>query len=270
MYGCVIHINKLCEILPNLNHKTMFNFLKSKYTVVFEVIMFISFIIWFCDEYAYEPFIGIIGSLSMLITSIKLIIQEQKKSVTENEKILSKNFLYDYIPGEVGISKIIEEFGQPNTKIKDSIITNGLESNELEFYVYEYKFSNAIVLFATDIELENVISISVVSNSTDNNSINCRYSFSEDDEIFGEAEFKKTILENLVEFEHNLYPTWSYSAITSRYVDYRPIKYLYFTYINYNYYDEADDLYLEKIESICISNSSFIHPVIHFYKILFN
>ena len=98
----------------------------------------------------------------------------------------------------------------------------------------------------------------------------CRYSFAENEENMDIAEFKKSIITNMQNFENKNYSNWCYSAITSRYADYRPIRYLYFTYINYNYYEEADDLYLEKIESICVSTSSKIHPIIHFDKVLFS
>lgn len=244
----------------------MINFLRNKYTIIFEILVLLLSIFWYWETLETEPIITFIGSLSMLIASIKNLKKKNVADVIEKpkEKTLHKDFLYDYIPGEVGISKIIEDFGQPNKKTIDRIEAEYMENGEIIFNVYEYKFSNAIVLFSTDTKLENVIAITLLPFEIENQPINCRYVPSENEENFSEAEFKKSILNYLYSFENKMYTNWVYTAITARYIDYTPIKYLYFTYINYNFHEEADDLYLEKIESICISTSSIIHPVIRF------
>lgn len=250
----------------------MINFLKNKYTIIFEIIILILSIIWFWESKDIEPIIVFMTVLPLLIVSIgnlkkkKVNIQLVKPVL----KTLNKDFLYEYIPGEVGISKIIEDFGQPQKKTLESVESEYMENGKINFNIYEYNFTNAIVLFCTDIELENLIAITLLPLVNKDEPISCRYVFSEDEEYFGDAEFKNSILEYNVGFESNIYLTWSYSAITARYIDYRPIKYLYFTYINYNFHEEADDLYLEKIESISISTDSSIHPIIHFDKLLYN
>lgn len=250
----------------------MIEFLRNKYTIIFEIVVVILSILWFWNSREIEPTITFIGSISFLIASLGKLRKKNKIEVIErpNQKILHQNFLNDYIPGEVGISKIIEDFGQPYKKILETMDSEYLENGVIVFYIYEYKFSNALVLFSTYTELENIIAITLLPYNVKEHPINCRYSFAENEENMDIAEFKKSIIKNMRNFENKKYSNWCYSAITSRYADYRPIKYLYFTYINYNYYEEADDLYLEKIESICVSTSSEIHPIIHFDKVLFS
>lgn len=250
----------------------MIEFLRNKYTIIFEIVVLLLSILWYWNSREIEPTITIIGSISFLIASLGKLRKKNKIEVIEmpNQKILHQNFLYDYIPGEVGISKIIEDFGQPQKKILETLDSKYLDNGVIVFYIYEYKFSNAFVLFSTDTELENIIAITILPYNAKEHPIICRYSFAENEENMDIAEFKKSIITNMQNFENKNYSNWCYSAITSRYADYRPIRYLYFTYINYNYYEEADDLYLEKIESICVSTSSKIHPIIHFDKVLFS
>ena len=250
----------------------MINFLRNKYTIIFEIVILLLSILWYWQTREIEPIITFIGSLSFLIASLRNLKKKNIDEIVERpkQKTLHRDFLYDYIPSEVGIAKIIEDFGQPQKKTIESVDDEYSDSGEIIFNIYEYKFSNAVVLFSTDTELENVIAITLLPFDVINQPLKCRYSFSENEEDFTEAEFKKSILDNQDSFENNSYNNWSYSAITSRYADYRPIKHLYFTYINYNFHEEADDLYLEKIESMCVSTSSKIHPIIHFDKVLFN
>ncbi|MGL2993502.1 hypothetical protein [Flavobacterium sp. TSSA_36] len=250
----------------------MIEFLRNKYIIIFEIIVLILSIIWFWNSREIEPIITFIGSISFLIASLGKLRNKNKNEVIErpDQKILHQNFLYDYIPGEVGISKIIEDFGQPRKITLETLDSENLCNEIIEYYVYEYKFSNAIVLFSTDTELGNIIAITLLPYCDEKYPIICRYSFVENEENMDIAEFKKSIITHMRNFENKMYSNWCYSAITSRYADYRPIMYLYFTYINYNYFEEADDLYLEKIESICVSTSSEIHPIIHFDKVLFS
>lgn len=249
----------------------MIKFLQNKFTILFEIIILVLSTIWFFNNYEIEPLIAVLFSLSGLITPFVKIKETPKTEFLGdvNEKNLHKNFLTNYIPGKINILKIIEEFGQPNSKIKDYIVREWNNDEKAFFYVYKYNFSNAVVLFTTAIDDDNIISISLASQDI-TKPIYCRYSYCEEDELLGEAEFKKSILDNLVKYENRQFPSWGYSAITSRYIEYRPIKYLFFTYFNYNFYEEADDLFLETIDGICISTSSEIHPIIGFDDYMFN
>ena len=116
---------------------------------------------------------------------------------------------------------------------------------------------------------ETVISISLISWFDKKHPVNCRYSFAEDDKVFGEATFSQNILDNLHNFKSELFAQWSYSSIVSRYGDYRPIKYLYFAYWNYNYFEDSKELLNKKIEGICITTTSSVTPIIHFDDYLF-
>ena len=253
----------------------MKKFLKNYLTIIGEFIVLILGSIWFSKNYEIEPLILIVLSFIALISSaVSYLTKDEKtKEVSKignrADKILHEDFLYNYIPGELTIGKVIQDLGQPLVKIEDFVEREYVHEKEFKFWVYKYKFSNAVVLFTTEINDENIISISLISKLDKENPIKCRYSFSEDDKIFGEAYITKNIIENSNDFKSQTYASWMYSLITSRYVDFRPIKYLDFTYFVYNQFDSISEMENQEIDGICISIMNDVKPIIHYDDYIF-
>jgi hypothetical protein len=245
-------------------------------TIIAEFTVLILSCLWYYKTHEIEPIIGIIGSAAFfLISLISFLIPNKEKNIehkigVRESKYLDKYFLYNYIPSKVSINKIIEDFGQPILKTGEIIEQEWNDDKDFEISIYKYKFTNAVVLISTEINQDTVISISLISGFDKKYPVNCRYSFTEDDKIFGEATFSQNILDNLQKFKSDLFVQWSYSSIVSRYGDYRTIKYLYFTYWNYNHFDNPKELLNKKIEDICITTTSMVTPIIPFDDYLFN
>ncbi len=247
----------------------MKNFLKNSLTILGEFIVLILAIIWYYNTKEIEPLIAIILATVALISSgISYFIRDDshKNNIigTAPEKVLHEDFLYNYVPGNIIISKIIEDLGHPKVKLKDYVELEWQDKKKFKFFVYKYKFANAVVLFTTEEKDENIISISLISKLDKKNPIKCRFSYAEDDKNFGEAVITDNIIENSIDFKHQNYASWMYSSITARYANYRPIKYLEFTYFIYNPSKNKNDMKNKKIDGICISTMSDIKPIIHF------
>jgi hypothetical protein len=254
----------------------MVKFLKNYLTIASEFIVLILASIWYSNTKEIEPLIAVILSVVAIITSLVTYFSKIKEKISGNiiglgeRKNLHQDFLYNYIPGEVTIGKIIEDLGQPLVKIKDDIEQEWNENKKFEFWVYKYKFSNAVILFTTELEDENIISISLVCKPDKKYPVKCRYSFEEDDKIFGEATITENIIKNSENFKSQNYASWMYTAITARYADFRPIKYLYFTYFIYFNYENKAEMKNQEIDGICISTMSDVMPIIHFEDFRFN
>lgn len=184
-------------------------------------------------------------------------------------RFLAKDFLYNYVPGEITIQKIIEDFGQPIAKGKDYLEKEYLEE-KYKFHYYKYKFSNATVILTTDSEDTNIVSLSLVFKGDKNHPIDCRVSYVDEEKPFGTAKITQNIIDNAEDFEKQMYASWMYSSITSRFVEYRPIKYLHFTYFIYNPYERKEDMLNNEIDGICISTFQDIKPIIHFDDFIYN
>jgi hypothetical protein len=254
----------------------MKDLLKSSLTIISECGVLFLAAIWYYNTKEIEPLIAIIISSVALLSSVISYFSKSKESQAKNfigkstEKFLHEDFLYNYVPGSITMSKIIKDLGKPIGKTTEFVERELNEKKEFSFYIYKYKFSNAVVLFTTDLNDENVISISLISKSDKNHPIKCRYSFAEEDKSFGEAVITENLIENIENFQNENYANWNYSAITARYGDYRPIKYLNFTYFIYNHYNDKSEMFNKEINGICISTMSDIKPVIHFDDYLFN
>lgn len=214
---------------------------------------------------------GVIYLIQFLVEKCKKKNEIREKEVFGKNKnrFLAKDFLHNYVPGELTVYKVIEDFGQPLNKGTDYLEKDYLEE-KFKYHYYRYKFSNAVVIFTTDSEDINIISISLVFNGDKKNPINCRLPYSDDEKIFGEAVITQNIIENIEEFDSEMYASWMYSAITSRFVEYRPIKYLHFTYFVYNKIKNENEMLNELIDGICISTIQDIKPIIHFDDFIFN
>ncbi|AZI40471.1 hypothetical protein [Epilithonimonas vandammei] len=214
---------------------------------------------------------GVIYLLQFLVDKWNKKKENRNREVFGENKnrFLAKDFLYNYVPGELTIYKVIEDFGQPFNKGTEYLEKDYLEE-KYKYHFYRYKFSNAVVIFTTDSEDTNIISISLVFKGDKNNPINCRLSYSEDEKKFGDAVITQNIIDNCEDFECKMYASWMYSSITSRFVEYRPIKYLHFTYFIYNNFEKEVNMLNETIDGICISTIQDIKPIIHFDDFLFN
>nr|WP_315180566.1 hypothetical protein [uncultured Flavobacterium sp.] len=254
----------------------MKDFLKNYLTIVSEFIILILASIWYYNSREIEPLIAIIISSVALLSSLISFFSQTKENQTvniigkSNEKFLHEDFLYNYIPGEITINKIIEDLGQPLVKIKDYVEQEWNSKKKFKFFVYKYKFTNAVVLFTTELKDDNIISISLISKLNKKHPIKCRYSYAETDKFFGEAIITENIIENSESFNSQSYASWIYTEITSRYADFRPIKYLYFTYFIYNHYENKTQMRNQEIDGICISTMSDVNPIIHFDDYRFN
>lgn len=248
----------------------MKNFLKNSLTIIAEFIVLILASIWYYNSKEMEPLIAVVLSTVALISSgishlTKTDINQPNIELGKSkEKVLHQDFLYNYVPGDMTMSKIFEDLGQPIAKIKDYVERDWKNKKKFKFFVYKYKFHNAVVLFTTELKNDNVISVSLISKGDKMNPIKCRYSFAEDDKNFGEALITENIIDNSTEFENQNYASWMYSAITARYADYRPIKYLAFTYFIYNQYENKTKMKDQEIDGICITTMSDVKPIIHF------
>lgn len=248
----------------------MIKFLKNYLTIASEFIVLILASIWYINTKEIEPLITIIICVVAIITSLVTYFSGIEEKISASvigvgeRKNLHKDFLYNYVPGEVTISKIIEDLGQPLVKIKDDIEQEWNDNNKFEFWVYKYKFSNAVVLFTTELEDENIISISLICKPDKKHPIKCRYSFEEEDKFFGEATITENIIKNSENFKSESYASWMYTAITARFADFRPIKYLHFTYFIYFKYENETEMKNQEIDGICISTMEDVMPIIHF------
>lgn len=219
---------------------------------------------------------GIIGGGVIYLIQFFVDNYRKKREARENEiigkiksRFLAKDFLHNYVPSELTIYKVIEDFGQPLSKGTEILETEYSEE-KYKYHFYRYKFSNAVVIFTSDSEDTNVVSISLVFKGGKENPIACRLSYSEEEKNFGEATITQTVIDHTQEFISQNYASWMYSALTCRYADYRPIKYLHFTYFVYNKADDKDDLLNQTIDGICISTIQDIKPIIHFDDFIYN
>ncbi len=250
----------------------MKDILKNSLLLIGEIVVLTLFSIWYYNSKEIEPLVGIVGSLVFILISIITLFSSRNNNILgqSTEKVIHEDFLYNYVPGEITINKIIEDLGQPISKIKDSIEQEWNKNKKFKFFVYKFKFSNAVVLFTTKIKDDNIISISLISKLDKKNPVKCRFSFAEDDKYFGEALITENIIENTDNFTNQNYASWMYSAITSRYADFRPIKYLDFTYFIYNHYENKNEMLDKNIDGICISTMSDVKPILHFDDYIFN
>lgn len=215
---------------------------------------------------------GVISGLIIYtIQYLNNLKKEQKENLETNrvggktKKFLDRDFLSDYEPGKVSIQRVFEELGKPLGKYED-FNDNENTISIPKYIVYKYKFSNAIVLFATLINEDSVISLTLMS--TDNTyPIKCPLSPASENDlaVLGKAKIDTEIINDAFNSWHKLYRDWEYSAIQSRFF-YRNIKHLTFTYIVYDSI-ESNDCFLGKtIDQICISQIESIHPIIYYYE----
>jgi hypothetical protein len=216
---------------------------------------------------------GIIGGTFVYIIQMfresvkeKKTHRENNKLGKSNEKYIAEEFLNIYCPGNISIQKIIQDFGQPIHKYQSPIFNkNGEHINEV--MIYEYKFTNAVILFSTFINQSSIISLTI--NSTfDKHPIKFPFTFKKKDQYLGKAKVNKYMLENKIHFENRVYTNWVYSALQSKYFN-RQIKYLTFTYIAcYPNVNNENDMLKKLIDQLCISTDENVYPVINFYEMI--
>lgn len=184
------------------------------------------------------------------------------------ERFIDQDFLYSYEPGKVSIEKIVEDFGQPNDKVDDFDDFESDEDERREIVLYNYKFTNAVVIFATFKGESTIISITINSAYVKKHPVKCRFSFAEDDKYFGQAKITQEILNEKVNFKKEAYINWAFSAVQSRYF-HRELKHLTFTYVVCNSDMETEnDMLDRKIDQLCVSVVENVCPIIYFYDMI--
>ena len=78
----------------------MINFLRNKYTIIFEIVILLLSILWYWQTREIEPIITFIGSLSFLIALLGNLKKKNIDEIGPKQKTLHRDFLYDYIPGD--------------------------------------------------------------------------------------------------------------------------------------------------------------------------
>lgn len=217
--------------------------------------------------------IAVVSGLVLLFFKNIISKRKEKKRITEQKRLgkkkdtyIDKSFIFNYLPEFLSIEKVIEDFGQPNKKFKDSVELSF--NNETRYItIYHYEFINAVVQFST---FENESSVlSVTTSSTLNKSYPIKAGSVYDnnkDLYFGEAKVNEEILKNKIKFESHLFTNWGYTAVQAMF-HYKKIKGLTFTYIVHDLADSAEIMQNKKIDQLCISVDMDIYPVIYYYDI---
>jgi hypothetical protein len=212
---------------------------------------------------------GIAGGLVVL--AIQEIINYWKKQSEERQKlsvgdpdlkILDRDFLFNYEPGEISIEKIIGEFGTANR-----IETYSDSIGEINSYFYVLE--NAKLIFTTLNKQPNIISVTVFSTKNQKYPVICRQSFEDDEEIFGKAKLTDSILRDNVSIENYESIHEQTTVIKSRFF-YRQIRHLYFSYSIDGHFEKLVDANGQLIQQVCISEVESICPMLNFFDTFYN
>src|SRR5690606_37530006 len=121
----------------------MKNFLKNSLTIIAEIIVLILATIWYYNSKEIEPLIAVVLATVALISSgisylTKIDVNQSNTKIgNQKEGILYEDFLYNYVPGEMTMSKIFEDLGQPVAKNKNYVERNGGSKKKFKFFVYK-------------------------------------------------------------------------------------------------------------------------------------
>jgi len=204
---------------------------------------------------------GVIGGLVVLIIQLYL---DYRKNARENrlkmlagnktQKILDENFLYNYEPGKCGIEKIIDDFGQPYKIMK------GKDDEDIPLLFYRYIFQNAKVEFCIYAEDSNIVSITVFALEDKKFPVKCVLSPRDDAANFGSAKISEAIIEYSISFENISSPRHMSALIKCRFVDYTPIKYLFYCFEVDGNYESIENINGEIIKQVCVTQTDSICP----------
>lgn len=167
-------------------------------------------------------------------------------------KILDKDFLYNYEPGNITIDKIIDDFGKP---IRIS------KYQEYKSNIFEFK--NAKVDIVEAIADNSILSITVYSKLDDEFPINCRLSYEEEDAILGKAKISEVIIRDSMFFKS--YDTQlGYETIIGTFNSYRQTKHLNYFYQIDGKFTTIEDSKDAVIKQVCVTQLEACHPFFSF------
>lgn len=219
-------------------------------------------------------FIGIISGIvaGLVVYFIQLFVSnkaEKKKSKVgkKTDKYIDEDFIYNYLPQNIEIDKVLEDFGQPIRK-EEYIATIKWDDNKTrELTIYQYKFINAVVLFSTFKNESTIISVTINSNYNKLHPVKFSFAFADKDLYFGQAKINDEIINNKIDFESQCYVNRAYAAIRSKFF-YREIKDLTFTYVVCDIVDSENNMKDKIIDQLCISGNEDVYPIIYFYDMI--
>lgn len=167
-------------------------------------------------------------------------------------KILDRDFLYKYEPGNITIDKIIEDFGKP-----------ARVSKHQEYKSNVFEFKNAKVDIVESIVDSSILSITVYSKLDDEFPVNCRLSFEEEDEILGKAKISEVIIRDSLFFE-SYYTQLGYETIIGTFNAYRQTKHLKYFYQIDGKFASIEDSKDTVIKQVCVTQLEKCHPFFNF------
>lgn len=222
----------------------------------------------------------IIATISALVAGlivffIQLIIsknferkqkKEKNKVGKKTDKYIDEDFILNYLPSQIDIEKVFEDFGKPLQKT-DTTVEIKWNNSTQEITIYEYKFKNAVILFSTFKNESAVISLTINSNYNKAHPVKFSFAFEEKTVYFGKAKINNEIVANRTNYISESYVNWAYSAIQSKYF-YREIKHFTFTYIVCDFINSENEMMGKVIDQLCISCNEDVCPVIYFYDMI--
>lgn len=223
-------------------------------------------------------FIGIISGIvaGLVVYFIQLFVsnkaekkekKEKRKVGKKTDKYIDEDFIYNYLPQNIEIDKVLEDFGQPIQKIEDIVTIKWDDNKTRELTIYQYKFINAVVLFSTFKNESTIISVTINSNYDKLHPVKFSFAFAGEDLYFGQAKINDEIINNKIDFESQCYVNWAYAAIRSKFF-YREIKNLTFTYVVCDIVDSDNNMKDKIIDQLCISGNEDVYPIIYFYDMI--
>lgn len=217
---------------------------------------------------------GIVAGLVVYLIQFIVARQNEKRTNRENKKVgkridkyIDENFINNYLPRNLSIDKILEDFGQPNQKIDDSVIIKWDNYRTQDLTIYHYKLTNSVILFSTFKNESTVISVTINSNFSKSHPVKLSFGFAEDDVYFGKAKVNNEIIQNKINFETHSFVNWAYAAIQAKFF-YREIKELTFTYIVCDIVESENEILNKTIDQLCISANEDVYPIIYFYDMI--
>lgn len=217
---------------------------------------------------------GIVGGTVVLV--IQFVIswkienkkkEDIKKVGRKSDKHIDEDFILNYLPQNIEINKIIDDFGQPQKKYPEFTTLKWDNNRECELSIYQYEFVNAVVLFSTFKNGSTVISITINSSYNKSFPINIGFGFGDKKGYLGLSKVNEEIINNKIEFLSESYTNWAYSAVKSKFF-YREIKGLTFTYVVCNIIENEDEILGQVIDQLCISANEDVCPIIYFYDMI--
>lgn len=218
-----------------------------------------------CNSYFQNIVSGAIGGLIVLGIQKYSDKRSKEKERIKNSivgrkdlKILSQDFLYQYEPGKITIEKLIEDFGQAQTKS---------QNNNFDHYIFE--FQNAKLEVINSKSSNSVVALTVYSKLDNKYPINCRLSFEEEDQILGKAKISDSILNNHFYFE-SYNTNLGYETVIGCNNAYRQTKHLKYYYQISGQFDKIEETKDEVIVQVCVTDIDNVFSFFSFYDTFYS